>query len=155
MCNQFVLKGGSFATPKNHIRSSYRNFYYPTDRWQFLWIKINRGLKLVSKIDYISCCEFEGDDDLDILKGLESTVQKKINSKYFYDKKGSMLFEKITKLKDYYPTKTELEILVDQKKTIAKYLPENSVVIEFGSGSHKKIIKLLNILKNPKGIYIY
>ena len=28
-----------------------------------LWIKINRGLKLVSKIDYISCCEFEGDDD--------------------------------------------------------------------------------------------
>ena len=115
-----------------------------------LWIKINRGLKLVSKIDYISCCEFEGDDDLDILKGLESTVQKKINSKYFYDKKGSMLFEKITKLKDYYPTKTELEILVDQKKTIAKYLPENSVVIEFGSGSHKKIIKLLNILKNPK-----
>ena len=44
MCNQFVLKCGSFGTPLNHIRSSYRNFYYPSDRWQFCGIRLVEDL---------------------------------------------------------------------------------------------------------------
>ncbi len=100
----------------------------------------------ISFHDIYNTCK---DDYYDIIYGLIKSKQKTLSPKYFYDENGSSLFDKITNLDDYYPTKKEIEILEKQNEEFYNILPANSSVIEFGSGSNKKIKKLLNALDKP------
>ena len=75
--------------------------------------------------------------ETDVLAGL-STTPKRVPAKYFYDATGSQLFERITELPEYYPTRSEMTILRDNAADIAKLIPEGAALVEFGSGSSKK-----------------
>ena len=86
------------------------------------------------------------DSAAELLAGLQ-LPQKQINPKYFYDARGSELFEKITQSPEYYPTRSEKEILVDNAAEIARYCGSDCVLIEPGSGSSEKVRLLLDDLQ--------
>ena len=71
---------------------------------------------------------------------------KFISPKFFYDKKGSELFEKICELPEYYPTKTEIGILKKLKGELPLYLNGSFRLVELGSGSSVKTRLILDIL---------
>lgn len=81
----------------------------------------------------------------DVMTGLQK-AQKEIPSKYLYDRKGSLLFDEICTLDEYYPTRTELSILTEHGAELSLRIPEAALVIELGSGSHRKIDLLLQFL---------
>ncbi len=80
-----------------------------------------------------------------------SRKQKTLPSKLFYDEKGSLLFDEICKLKEYYPTRTELMIMKSNINEISDMFGENSLFIEFGSGSSLKTRLLLSNIKKISG----
>lgn len=86
----------------------------------------------------------------DVLKGLTSTP-KTLPPKWFYDAQGSELFEKITELPEYYPTRAEREILVDRAGEIAAATGARTLV-ELGSGSSEKTRYLIDALT---GLHTY
>ncbi len=63
---------------------------------------------------------------------------KWLSAKYFYDAAGSALFEEITRLPEYYPTRTELKILGENAPAMSAYIPLAAALVEFGAGSAKK-----------------
>ena len=87
----------------------------------------------------------------DVIDGLNQKP-KTLKPKYFYDNRGAELFTEICKTPEYYPTRTEIEILKLNAKDIASEIGDNVVLIEYGSGALEKIQILLNVLENPAGI---
>lgn len=80
-----------------------------------------------------------------VLAGL-SKSQKELPCRFFYDERGSALFEQITELEEYYPTRTEAKILDERRAELAAIATPNSVLVEFGSGSSTKTEILLDAI---------
>ncbi|RJY08064.1 L-histidine N(alpha)-methyltransferase [Aurantiacibacter aquimixticola] len=87
----------------------------------------------------------------DVIAGL-SEEQKAIPARWFYDERGSQLFEDITQVEEYYPTRAETEILREQGQDFAKLIGPSRAVVEFGSGSSVKTPLLLSAIE--PGAYV-
>ncbi len=86
----------------------------------------------------------------DVLGGL-SRSRKRLPAKYFYDTAGSQLFDAITELPEYYPTRTELCILRTWAREMAQWCGPQCLLIELGAGSLSKVRLLLDQLDRPAG----
>ncbi|MEE9276550.1 MAG: L-histidine N(alpha)-methyltransferase [bacterium] len=94
-------------------------------------------------------CAPTADSFLDeVLRGL-GRPQKSLPCKYFYDERGSALFERICELEEYYPTRTEVAIMRAHLPEMADLLGPGCMIVEYGSGNGMKIRLLLDHLKDP------
>jgi dimethylhistidine N-methyltransferase len=140
MMGQMTLRGGASITPSGHARPTYRNFFYPHQRWMF------SGVRLAEDAPAGGEASEEGQAEAfrhDVLEGL-ARRPKSIPPKWFYDAKGSELFEAITELPEYYPTRAETALLSRIAPELAARIPPDAILIEYGSGASAKTRLLLD-----------
>lgn len=101
----------------------------------------NQGLKLVDRDESGIDTAFRAD----VLAGL-AQEPKAVPARWLYDDAGSQLFEDITQLPEYYPTRAETEILTQRGEDFAAMIRPGSAVVEFGSGSSVKTPLLLSAI---------
>ena len=83
------------------------------------------------------------------MKAMLATRPRRISPKWFYDERGSRLFDAICDLAEYYPTRTELAILTQHAGDIASHMGARAEIVEFGAGSLRKIRLLLDAMDRP------
>jgi L-histidine N-alpha-methyltransferase len=108
--------------------------------------RINGG-DIITASNFLSQIE-DGEIVKEIISGLQSE-KKYISSRYFYNEKGSKLFEEITHLKEYYLTRTEVSILKQIAPEFSSRLNDLNIV-ELGSGDSRKISILLDAMSLSK-----
>lgn len=156
-----VLKGGSWATRPVALRSAFRNWYHPGCREILAGFRCAAD-RLPAPATSASASRLQLEQLLtaqqaalqldqqgqDVILGLSQTP-KTLPAQYFYDDRGSQLFEQICTLPEYYPTRTEAGILQRYAKAIAE-LTGPCELVELGSGSSTKTRLLLDAYTNLK-----
>jgi len=104
------------------------------------------GEDAARRVSFFDYHPTEADVRSEVLDGL-GQPRKRLPPKLFYDQYGSQLFDAITELPEYYPTRTEIEILRRHGAAMADRLGRGKVLIELGSGSSLKIQVLLAALQ--------
>ncbi len=135
MANQMVLRGSSFATASGHARVTYRNFFYPCQRWAFMGLRLadDAATPLTRASEPGETARFRRD----LIAGL-SRSPRTASPKWFYDAEGSRLFEEITRLPEYYPTRQEAALLRRVASGWSARFGPGAVLVEFGSGASEK-----------------
>ena len=106
-----------------------------------------------TKLAELSEQSSKSSEDLREIHAGLSLPQKTLSPKFFYDERGSELFEEITRLPEYYLTVTERRIMHDNIGEIADLIGKRASLIEFGAGSSTKIRLLLEHLHEP-AVYV-
>ena len=135
-----VLRGASWASRPSVARTTFRNWDRPQRRQIFAGFRCAVDVPSESRV---RVHVFDVRDTLaqDVRQGLTSEL-KELPPKYFYDARGSALFDQITTLPEYYPTRCEREILNRRAPEIVRR-SQASELIELGSGSASKTRALL------------
>jgi dimethylhistidine N-methyltransferase len=103
---------------------------------------MNSDYKVLEPADLSEVTDSRKELALDVLHGLSGS-RKELSSKYFYDETGSLLFQKITGLEDYYPTRCEYEILEENKGILSEVMqgkPFHLIELGVGDGHKTKLL---------------
>jgi len=135
-----VLRGASWASRPTVARTTFRNWDHPQRRQIFAGFRcaVDAPQEPSVRIDVFDVRDTLADD---VREGLSMDL-KQLPPKYFYDERGSELFDRITTLPEYYPTRCEREILNRHAPEIVRD-SKAAEVVELGSGSASKTRALL------------